>query len=116
MITCHCFLAAFHSTLASFARIMQGSELSLLQANATMKPGRLAPMNIKTVLLCLAVPALAQEHHHHHSNFAGNLLMNQASGTSLNPASWSMPMVMKTAGSWNLMFMGNAFLVETQQT
>src|SRR4051794_36107519 len=70
----------------------------------------------RTFLLMLAVPALAQEHHHHHSNFAGNLLMNQASGTSVNPSSWMMPMLMKTAGTWNLMFMGNAFLVDTQQT
>jgi hypothetical protein len=43
-------------------------------------------MTRKTLLLLLAVPAIAQEHHHHHSNFAGNLLMNQASGTSLNPS------------------------------
>ncbi len=69
----------------------------------------------KTLLLLLAAPALAQEHHHH-SNFAGNLLMNQASGTSLNPSSWQMPMVMDMAGSWNLMFMGDAFVVDTQQT
>ena len=70
----------------------------------------------KPFILLLAIPALAQEHHHHHSNFAGNLLMNQASGTSLNPSSWSMPMVMARAASWNLMFMGNGFLVDTQQT
>jgi len=54
--------------------------------------------------------------HHHHSNFAGNLLMNQASGTSLNPQSWRMPMWMAQAGSWNLMLMGDAFIVDTQQS
>src|ERR1051325_11168474 len=74
-------------------------------------------MNSRKLLLLLSLPACAQEmHHHHHSNFAGNLLMNQASGTSLNPASWMMPMVMSTEGAWNLMFMGNAFLVDTQQS
>jgi hypothetical protein len=54
--------------------------------------------------------------HHHHSNFAGNLLMNQASGTSINPTAWHMPMWMTTAGSWNLMLMGSAFVVDTQQS
>jgi hypothetical protein len=43
-------------------------------------------------------------------------LMNLASGTGLNPQAWAMPMVMKRAGSWNTMFMGSAFLVDTQQS
>lgn len=47
---------------------------------------------------------------------AGMYLMNMASGTSMNPVSWTMPMLMKRAGTWNLMFMGNLFLVETQQS
>jgi hypothetical protein len=44
------------------------------------------------------------------------LLMNQASGTSLNPQSWPMPMLMTKLGSWQGMFMGEAFLVDTQQS
>jgi hypothetical protein len=48
-------------------------------------------------------------------NAAEQLLMNQASGTALNPLSWPMPMFMRPAGSWNLMFMGEAFIVDTQQ-
>jgi len=43
-------------------------------------------------------------------------LMNLASGTSVNPASWPMPMIMLHHGNWNTMFMGQAFLVETQQS
>ena len=43
------------------------------------------------------------------------LLMNQASGTSMAPAAWPMPMLMKNAGSWRFMFMATAFLVDTQQ-
>src|SRR5258708_39711287 len=39
-------------------------------------------------------------------NPAEALLMNLSSGTSLNPHSWPMPMLMHRAGSWNLMFMG----------
>ncbi len=48
-------------------------------------------------------------------NAAGMYLMNMASGTSVNPLSWPMPMIMHRMGSWNLMFMANAFLSDTQQ-
>ena len=48
-------------------------------------------------------------------NEAGMYLMNMATGTSMNPLSWPMPMLMPRLGSWNLMLMGEAFLVETQQ-
>jgi|SRR5579872_29759 len=43
-------------------------------------------------------------------------LMSLASGTSLNPLAWPMPMVMQRQRSWTLMYMGQAFLVETQQS
>ena len=49
-------------------------------------------------------------------NDAGMYLMNMASGTSVNPDSWPMPMLMRSAGAWNLMFMGQAFIVDTQQS
>jgi hypothetical protein len=49
-------------------------------------------------------------------NAAGGVLMNLASGTSMSPQSWPMPMQMVNADGWNLMFMGQAFLVDTQQT
>ena len=42
--------------------------------------------------------------------------MNLASGTSLNPLAWPMPMVMQRQRSWTLMYMGQAFLVDTQQS
>ena len=51
-----------------------------------------------------------------HMNAAGMFLMNMASGTSLNPQSWPMPMFMPRVGSWNLMLMGQAFIVDTQQS
>ena len=47
---------------------------------------------------------------------AGDSLMNLASGTSMNPESWTMPMLMREEENWRLMFMGSAFLVDTQQT
>ena len=49
-------------------------------------------------------------------NSAGMYLMNMASGTSMNPDSWPMPMLMRGAGAWSLMFMGQAFVVDTQQS
>jgi hypothetical protein len=49
-------------------------------------------------------------------NAAGMFLMNMATGTSLNPQSWPMPMFMPRVGSWNLMLMGQAFIVDTQQS
>jgi hypothetical protein len=47
---------------------------------------------------------------------AAMYLMKNASGTSMNPWSWPMPMIMAMPGSWELMFMGQAFLVDTQQS
>ncbi len=48
-------------------------------------------------------------------NDAGMYLMRMASGTSRNPLSWPMPMLMPKLGSWNTMIMGQGFLVDTQQ-
>lgn len=47
---------------------------------------------------------------------ASDLLMHQSDGTSVQPSAWNMPMVMTHVGDWSLMWMGQAFLVETQQT
>ena len=49
-------------------------------------------------------------------NPAGLYLMNLASGTSQNPLSWPMPMRMLHFHHWNTMFMGNAFITDTQQS
>jgi hypothetical protein len=49
-------------------------------------------------------------------NPAAMSLMNMASGTSVNPASWNMPMLMTHFGSWNAMFMGMGYIVDTQQS
>jgi hypothetical protein len=43
-------------------------------------------------------------------------LMNLASGTALNPASWPMPMIMRHYGHWNTQFMGLAFVSDIQQS
>ena len=48
-------------------------------------------------------------------NSASMFLMSESTGTAMNPASWPMPMLMHHFGNWNTMFMGTAFLVDTQQ-
>jgi hypothetical protein len=45
-----------------------------------------------------------------------SFFMGESSGTAVQPSAWPMPMVMTNAGAWNLMWMGQAFLVDTQQT
>ncbi len=47
---------------------------------------------------------------------AQSFLMNLASGSSVNPAAWPMPMLTTTSGNWTFNSMAQAFLVETQQT
>lgn len=47
---------------------------------------------------------------------SSNFLMHQSDGTSIQPSAWDMPMVLTHVGNWSLMWMGQAFLVETQQT
>lgn len=59
---------------------------------------------------------MAGMNHGMQMNSAGMFLMNMASGTSINPESWNMPMLMPSIGSWDLMVMGQAFLVDTQQS
>jgi len=49
-------------------------------------------------------------------NPAGMYLMSLSSGTSSNPAAWPMPMLMTHFGSWNTMFMGMGFVLDTQQS
>lgn len=49
-------------------------------------------------------------------NPAGMYLMNLSSGTSENPPSWPMPMILTHYGHWNTMFMGTGFLSDIQQS
>lgn len=49
-------------------------------------------------------------------NSAETSLMNDASGTSMNPVAWPMAGMMTHLGSWNMMLMGTAFIVDTQQS
>ncbi|AXC15895.1 hypothetical protein ACPOL_6683 [Acidisarcina polymorpha] len=48
--------------------------------------------------------------------FLSTILQHDTSGTSTQPGSTPTPMLMKMTGGWMLMFHGNAFLLEEQQT
>ncbi len=74
---------------------------------------------MKFVVPFLALAALASgqdEMKMTDMNGAGMSLMRIASGTSVNPASWDMPMWMTPLGSWNLMLMALGYAVDTQQS
>ena len=80
---------------------------------------------MKTILFTLAALAQAQDQMPGMSMPGMNMpnmspaemsLMNLATGTSVNPSAWTMPMLMAHLGSWNTMFMGMAFIVDTQQS
>lgn len=47
---------------------------------------------------------------------ASSFLMRESSGTAFQPSAWPMPMIMNKAGNWHLMWMGQAFIVDTQQS
>jgi len=49
-------------------------------------------------------------------NPAGMYVMDLASGTSANPASSPLPMIMTHFGDWNAMFMGAGFISDVQQS
>jgi hypothetical protein len=55
-------------------------------------------------------------HMGHDMDLAHNFLMSESSGTAYQPSAWPMPMIMTSAGEWRLMWMGQAFVVDTQQT
>jgi len=52
---------------------------------------------------------------HTGTDSAGTFLMQESSGTGLQPMAWQMPMLMTHAANWDLMWMGQAFIVDTQQ-
>jgi hypothetical protein len=50
------------------------------------------------------------------TNPASAFLMQQSSGTSVQPRGWAMPMVMTSEGAWQLSWMAQAFVVDVQQS
>src|ERR1039457_5443636 len=76
----------------------------------------MADMNA-LLALCAIGPLAAQgQQSMADMNAPGMFLMGLASGTSANPASYPMPMLMTQVGNWNAMFMGVAFVPGIQQS
>jgi hypothetical protein len=109
-----------------------GSAFPSRRKTAACKPRLLGVVTI----VFLATPLLAQTGEgtgapqvqpHENQRAAGEMnmvdmtpasmyLMNNASGTSVNPAAWPMPMITTHFGAWNTMLMGVGFIVDTQQS
>ena len=64
----------------------------------------------------MPMPADSMQHMSHDMDTARDFLMRESSGTGFQPSAWPMPMVMTSVGQWRLMWMAQAFLVDTQQT
>jgi hypothetical protein len=79
-------------------------------------PGFGQPVHDHSKMAGHDMEAMSSMDHGMQMNEAGMYLMNMASGTSMNPRSWPMPMLAPRIGSWNLMFMSQASLVDTQQS
>jgi hypothetical protein len=58
----------------------------------------------------------SMQHMGHELDLARDFLMRESSGTAFQPSAWPMPMIMTSVGQWRLMWMAQAFLVDTQQT
>src|SRR5436190_16500304 len=85
---------------------------------------------VAVVLTLATVPVLAQHegheqgmamempagHEHQADDAAATFLMRQSSGTSTQPSSWPMPMLMGSHGAWQFGAMGQAFLAYTGQS
>ena len=118
-------LAVFAATAAhaeSFCPFngMKAEKCARLCAGNSRGQSVVAPQPVNAGFV--SAPLMGQAHNMGNMNAvlppAAELLMREASGTSMNPSSASMPMrmMMLMRSGWNLGFMGDAFLTETQQS
>jgi hypothetical protein len=70
----------------------------------------------RRIYVCLIFASSAFAQMNMSMNDTGMYLMRLASGTSQNPESAAMPMIMNHLGSWQTMLMGQAFIVDTQES
>src|SRR5437879_773461 len=95
----------------------------MILSREVLTNGTFVSLRLPGLLLIVASAMCAQdsEHSAQHAgmvemNLSGMFLMDLASGTAANPVSWRMPTVMMHFGTWNTMFMGTGFVVDTQQS
>ena len=77
-------------------------------SSSAQQPDQHAGMNMQ-------MPADSMQHMGHDMDSARDFLMRESSGTAFQPSAWPMPMLMTGVGQWRLMWMAQAFLVDTQQ-
>jgi hypothetical protein len=106
--------------------IRTGLTRALLMMALTMAPA-VAAQHVHPEPASASQDPQGPDRHDHHAHLHGaadtaapnrsaGYLLGLSSGTSLNPASWPMPMAMTRAGNWHLMGMGQAFVVGTEQS
>jgi hypothetical protein len=66
--------------------------------------------------MTMGMSSQSMQHMDHSMDAARMMLMQESSGTGFQPSAWPMPMVMTRVGRWQLMWMAQAFVVDTQQT
>lgn len=78
---------------------------------------------VVVAVLLMGAPVAAAQHEMSHGmqmggakTFIADIEAHDSSGTSSQPNSTDIPMLMTTRGNWMLMFHANAFVVDTQQT
>lgn len=79
-------------------------------------PGLIKTLLVLGIVTLAPLLSFAQSGSMSNMNGAGMSLMEEASGTSMNPVASSEPMIMTEARGWSWMFMGAAFLVDAQQS
>ena len=94
-----------------FALLVGATEM---RAQSTVAPESPRPSNDHTGMN--GMDTQTHQSMDHEISPSETFFMNESSGTAVQPTAWPMPMVMNGVGSWNLMWMGQAFLVDTQQT
>ncbi len=74
------------------------------------------PCLLACQLVAQSDPSMAGMNMGGESSPAQTFLMGLSSGTSVNPASWPMPMRSYSLGAWKLDLMTQGFIVDTEQT
>jgi hypothetical protein len=115
-------LAPFaHAERNCFSTGMSATQCALLCAAKLSNQTRIAsqnsgPARAMTAMQNASMPGMQGMAMNMPLPSAAELLMQEASGTSPNPASAPMPMRMMMRDNWNLNFMADAFVTDTQQS
>jgi hypothetical protein len=102
------------STLAVFMVSLPLASTGVAQTTPDSQTTR--PSSPSASMPAMDMGSADHSHMQHGTSSSEMFFMDESSGTAVQPSAWPMPMVMTGVGSWRLMWMGQAFLVDTQQT